>query len=176
MVLLSKRRLKRFSKKSLEASSPAPWTGRDQDRIPLAVVLKAKPECIQMQSECPLFVTIPAEIRDLIWLFAFIRYEDFRHPYDLSKRYARPGQAAQSRIAVELLRTCQAVYIETFLLPFVLNPMRIFDGDHLDDPPETTLKATPASFGLPLKLRTWQFAAISKLDLTVQQCMLEGGT
>ncbi|KAJ2984325.1 hypothetical protein NUW58_g6099 [Xylaria curta] len=103
-------------------------------------------------------------------------YEDFNALYPIHKSYARPGQAAPLRIAVNLLLTCRAVYLETFLVPFQANPMVVFDGHPDVVPPGNPLQCTPSNLRLCRKLRPWQFANITSVDMSVQQFMLEGGS
>ena len=146
----------------------------DTAKGPLALDL-LNSDRITAQGLSPLYNKIPAEVRELIWQFACIQYEDFRFPYEQSKRYCRPGQAARQSVAVEVFLTCRAIYVETFYLPFIMNPIVVFDGDSLDKPPGTVLKGTPLQLRDTLKLLPWQFAAINKVEIVAQQINLEGG-
>lgn len=153
-----------------------PVTRRRKNKMPLAIELLEQPDTIDSQLSSPIFALLPREVRDLIWRFSLTCYEDLDNLYDIQKRYARPRQAAPLRIAVELLLTCQAVYVETFLTPFQVNPMKVFDGDTKDIPPDDPLTRLPR---IPLrcsKLKPWQFANISSVELNVQQFTLEGGS
>ena len=156
--------------------------GKNSDQKPLALSLLTNANCIDAQRQSPLYSTIPAELRDPIWKYALESFEDTERPFNPLQRYTRPGQTAKRRVAVELLLTCRAVYVETFTLPFAVNEMRIFDGDSLDYPPNKILQASinhprpnVTGLGLSGELFPWQFAAINKVDLTVSQYMLEGG-
>lgn len=161
-----------------KTSSSQPQSTRrrnTRDEAPLALQFFESPGVITSQTLSPLYQKIPAEIRELIWQFALLRYEDLQLPFDPSKQYCRPGQIARLRIAVELLLTCRAIYVETFLLPFILNPITVFDNEEDDQPPGQLLKGTPATLGRSLKLYPWQFASINEVDITASQMNLEGG-
>ncbi|KAI8630609.1 hypothetical protein F5Y19DRAFT_463965 [Xylariaceae sp. FL1651] len=149
---------------------------RKVEKLPLAVHILDDPSSINQQSGCNLFTKLPAELRGLIWEYALTGYEDLNALYPLDKPYARPGQAAPLRVAVELLLTCRAVYLEAFLVPFQVNPMIVFDGHPDVVPPNNLLQCTASNLRLCSKLKPWQFANICSVDMTVQQFMLEGGS
>ncbi|KAI0204937.1 hypothetical protein F4808DRAFT_412642 [Astrocystis sublimbata] len=144
------------------------------EKLPLAVDILDDPSSVNQQLDCPLFAKLPAELREMIWDYTLAAYENLDALYPLNEAYARPGQAAPLRIAVELLLTCRAVYLEAFLVPFH-NPMTVFDGHPDVVPPTNPLQCTPSNLRLCRKLRPWQFANITSLDVSVQQYMLEGG-
>ncbi|KAI1085483.1 hypothetical protein F5B20DRAFT_518511 [Whalleya microplaca] len=161
---------------AFSSSSPRPArTTRKKEKIPLAIELLKHPDSIDAQSSSPLFARLPTEMRELIWRFALTRYEDTRNLYPIASRCARPGHAAPLRVAVDLLLTCRAVYVEALVIPFQVNPMVIFDGDKLDIPPHDVLLCTPDSLRSCETLRPWQLANISSVELNVEQTMLEGG-
>ncbi|KAJ8116008.1 hypothetical protein ONZ43_g4533 [Nemania bipapillata] len=54
--------------------------------------------------------------------------------------------------------------------------MVVFDGHPDVVPPDSPLQCTPSNLRLCRKLRPWQFANLSSVDMSVQQFMLEGGT
>ncbi|KAI1375844.1 hypothetical protein F4677DRAFT_102441 [Hypoxylon crocopeplum] len=151
---------------------------RGKDEPPLAIKLLENSDSINPQMQSPVFAKLPKEIRELIWGFALTRYEDFdtRPPYDINTYFARPGQAGVLRIDVDLLRTCRTVYVETFLTPFQVNPLAVFDGDDLNIPPWDPLMRTLKHPFQCDKLRTWQFANLRAVDLSVHQYELEGGS
>lgn len=64
-----------------------------------------------------------------------------------------------SDIAINLLQTCRAVYLETYTLPLSLNSYSIRD---------------PSTHRVEMVSWPWQFALIQKLDICVQQVALEG--
>ncbi|KAI0013562.1 hypothetical protein F4779DRAFT_562207 [Xylariaceae sp. FL0662B] len=156
-------------------NSTNPVIALKKEKIPLAVELVRHPDSINTQQSSPLFGKLPTELRELIWRFALTRYQDNENPYPLTKRYARPGQAAPLCVAVGLLLTCRAVYIEAFLVPFQVNPILVFDGDYLDRPPLGPLVCTPSWLLSCDLLKPWQLANISSVEMTVQQFTLEGG-
>ncbi|KAI1367941.1 hypothetical protein F5Y08DRAFT_297366 [Xylaria arbuscula] len=148
---------------------------RKVEKLPLAVQILDDPDSVNHQLDCPLFSKLPAELREIIWDYTLTGYEDLDALYPLDRPYARPGQAAPFRIDLALLLTCRAVYLETFLVPFQVNPLVMFDGHPDVVPPENPLQCTPSNLRLCRKLRPWQFANISSVDMSVQQFMLEGG-
>ncbi|KAI0478148.1 hypothetical protein F4859DRAFT_48606 [Xylaria cf. heliscus] len=164
------------SMSDLSGGAKAAAARRKAEKLPLAVQILDDPSSVNQQPGCPLFAKLPAELRELIWDYALTAYEDLGALYPLDKSYARPGQAAPLRIAVSLLLTCRAVYLETFLVPFQVNPMVVFDGHPDVVPPDSPLQCTPSNLRLCRKLRPWQFANITSVDMSVQQFMLEGGS
>lgn len=175
--------LKFSRKRTLDETPPPPPASvlidparrKTEQRVPLAHEILDHPDSIDSQLQSPLFGKLPRELRDLIWRFSLTRYEDLDRLYDIRKPYARPGQAAPLRVAVQLLRTCRAVYVEAFLTPFQVNPIMIFHGDDNDIPPGIPLMRTTENQFLCRKLRFWQFANISSVETTLQQIHLEGG-
>ncbi|KAI1476851.1 hypothetical protein F4774DRAFT_420480 [Daldinia eschscholtzii] len=146
-----------------------------EQRVPLASEILRHPDSIESQLQSPLFGKLPRELRDLVWRYSLTRYEDLDNLYDIQKRYARPGQAAPLRVAVQLLETCRAIYVEAYLTPFQVNPIIIFHGDGGDIPPVVPLMRTTEDPFLCKKLKFWQFANISSVETTLQQVNLEGG-
>ncbi|KAI1494365.1 hypothetical protein F5X96DRAFT_617617 [Biscogniauxia mediterranea] len=142
---------------------------------PLALRFLEDPSLINAQPNSPLFAKLPGELRESIWSFALLPYEDLDNPYDLAQRFTRPGRSAPLRVAVDLLRTCRAVYVEAYLTPFQNLPVVVFDGDSEDVPPSNLLQCMPHASERLYKLRPWQFAQISSAELTAQQYVLEGG-
>lgn len=70
---------------------------------------------------------LPKEIRDLVWEYAFADNGALSPDCDNVFRRERGTDAdvAKSDVACTLLQTCQAVYLETYRLPILLN------GKHL---------------------------------------------
>ncbi|KAI1094473.1 hypothetical protein F5B19DRAFT_35061 [Rostrohypoxylon terebratum] len=171
------RRRQQATPEDTEASpSDAPRKVREQSKPPLALEILERPDSINPQLESPIFAKLPREIREQIWRFSLTRYEDFNNTYEIHKTYTRPGQAGNWRVAVQLLLTCRAVYVEAFLKPFQLNPLVVFDGAPQDIPPSNPLVRTPAHSRWCRNLRYWQFANLSAVEMTVQQFQLEGGS
>ena len=143
---------------------------------PLGWQLIQSPEKVTSQQSSPLYARLPPELREIIWFYALQQFEDWRYPYAVSNLWTRPERGARLRIAIELLLTCRLVYVETFLLPAACNTVHLFDGSARDCPPNTPLHARVYGPNNILRMKPWQFAAITSVDLTVQQAMLEGGT
>ncbi|KAI0145766.1 hypothetical protein F4776DRAFT_607879 [Hypoxylon sp. NC0597] len=166
------------------------------DEGPLAIQLLKRPESIDRQALCP-FSKLPIELREQIWRLSLRRFEDLNKLYKIDNFFARPGQAAPFRIAVELLLTCRAIYVETFLTPFLVNSLEFYDGDPIDPSRSALLTQTLWDDGLERSLwnlratllpsdnldlvlsdslKMWQFANISSVDITVRQSHLENRT
>ena len=114
------------------------------------------------QVNCPLYTTIPKELRDLIWEFALT--DCTSNPPDRGRNQQDPNRSSglyPSDIAFSLLQTCRAVYLETYTLPLSLNPY-------------TTLDLS--SNAVTKSLLPWQFAYIQGLDITLPQIALEGNS
>ncbi|KAI1384848.1 uncharacterized protein F4822DRAFT_433387 [Hypoxylon trugodes] len=146
---------------------------KKENRTPLAIEILDRLDSVDPQLESPLFAKLPREVRELIWGFALTRYEDLDNLYRIDERYTRPGQAAPLRVNVGLLHTCRAVYIEAFLTPFQVNPIVAYDGNHKDIPPANVLTHSVEDMLFCRKLKYWQLANISSVEITVQQINLE---
>ncbi|KAF2030526.1 hypothetical protein EK21DRAFT_65284 [Setomelanomma holmii] len=144
-------------------NSPCNYLGRCAE--PLAWNIEN--ELVRNQVHCPLFLTLPKELREIIFAYALTDCKShsletlaLRNPGRLR---IRPNRISTNDIAVNLLRTCRAVYLETWTLPLSLNPYIIYD-----------LHA-PNRLGVQLdNLLPWQLALIQSLDITLQQVALEG--
>ncbi|KAF2230848.1 hypothetical protein EV356DRAFT_519356 [Viridothelium virens] len=123
---------------------------------------------INRQPQSPLFSILPKEIRDYIWAYTLTAYEDPKWLYPKHLRCNRPGQGGALRIAKELLCTCKVVYLETYNLPILLNPISVHVGDHKDLPPGQLSGAAIIN-----KLGNYQFANTQWLELSTQQIQLE---
>ncbi|KAI1766991.1 hypothetical protein GGR53DRAFT_518626 [Hypoxylon sp. FL1150] len=161
---------------STPAPDPTPLIGR-KDKTPLATKLLEQADAINPQLGSPLFSQLPREIRELIWRFSLTRFEDLDRLYPIGRRYARPDRAAPLRTALDLLRTCRAIYVEAYLIPFEVNPFVVHDGDLQDLPPLVSPhQCMPGDLGRYEKLKPWQLAHMSSVEMTVQQFQLEGGS
>lgn len=69
------------------------------------------------QEQSPLYAILPKEIRDLIFEFATVQYEDLEHEYRTTAFYYRPGYRGPLKTSTALLRTCRRVWLETSALP-----------------------------------------------------------
>jgi hypothetical protein len=75
------------------------------------------------QLGCPLFTRIPAELRNVIFPLALLRYdlEPYTADSETESYYTRPGYMHYKRIDTSLLATCRRIYIETHLIPLRIN-------------------------------------------------------
>lgn len=145
---------------------------------PLAFSLDSN--SVHQQFQSPLFGTLPTEIRDTIYEYAFT--DCTSNPMNADNPHRRSAhsnhtsfQAKPERkelpvcdVAVKFLETCKAVYLEAYKLPFLLNPFILY---HFGALPSYDI-CRPRF----LKLVPWQFALISHLDISLQQIALEGET
>ncbi|KAF2820402.1 hypothetical protein CC86DRAFT_471487 [Ophiobolus disseminans] len=146
--------------------SPCSYFGRCVE--PLAWNIENEP--ITNQAQSPLFTTLPRELRDLVFEYALTdckadSFEDILRR-NASRIRIKPNESSPKHdIAINLLRTCRAVYFEAWTLPLSLNPYIVYD-----------LHA-PARSGVKLhEFLPWQLALIQSLDITLQQVALEGNT
>jgi hypothetical protein len=85
-----------------------------------------------------------------------------RNPHRLRVKVKSKDSA--NDIAINLLRTCRAIYLETWTLPLSQNSCIVYDFQKRRD---AGVK--------PADLLPWQLALIQSLDITIQQSSLEGG-
>jgi hypothetical protein len=145
--------------------SPCSYYGRCVE--PLAWNIEH--EMIGNQTLSPLFITLPKELRDLIFEYALTDSKSYSLESLIYRNASRlriqPHQSSTNDIAVNLLRTCRAIYLETWTLPLSLNPYIVYDLQF------------PARSGAKLhELLPWQLSLIQGLDITVQQTSLEGSS
>ncbi|KAF9077062.1 hypothetical protein BDP27DRAFT_1313061 [Rhodocollybia butyracea] len=69
------------------------------------------------QDNCPLFDRIPPEVRNTIFLYALLSYEDLSARFPDDEHYSRPEYRHASHIDPRLLQTCRLIYLETRFLP-----------------------------------------------------------
>ncbi|KAF9077065.1 hypothetical protein BDP27DRAFT_1313068 [Rhodocollybia butyracea] len=100
------------------------------------------------QDQCPLFDRIPAEVRNIIFIYALLSYEDLSVRFPDDAHYSRPEYRHASRIDPRLLQACRLIYLETRFLPvmadehvfcrYASNPAQYFarlseeQKDHVD--------------------------------------------
>ena len=111
------------------------------------------------QTACPLFSVIPKEIRDIIFEFALTECPS-KQPQQRDRRQLSHTNGQPDR-AENLLLTCKAVYMETYLLPLTLNPVRFLNFRGISTP-------------VPRVRLPWQFANIQGLEIALPQVALEG--
>jgi hypothetical protein len=133
---------------------------------PLAFTLENKP--VDAQEQCPLFSTIPTEIRDIIFEYALTDCTsnpfDSEYRFELSYKRHWPSDNPWPLpdIAFPLLQSCRRIYLEAYQFPYLSNPQIVYDSGN------QTLRPNPA------RLAPWQFALIQSLDIRLQQYKLEG--
>ncbi|KAI6765540.1 hypothetical protein HG530_006610 [Fusarium avenaceum] len=74
------------------------------------------------QTQCPLFCTLPAEVRDEIFSYVLTDHPDPNPTKQFKETtcYTRPSYLAHQLTDTRLLRTCRAIYRETWFKPYVL--------------------------------------------------------
>jgi hypothetical protein len=126
-------------------------------------------ELIRTQTLSPLFALLPKELRDLVFEYALTDSKMHSIESILQRNASKFGikstKSSTSDIAVPLLRTCRAVYLETWTSPLALNPHIVYNVQSV------------GISGVKLhELLPWQLALIQSLDITLQQAALEGTT
>jgi len=134
------------------------------------------PSNVVTQSNCPLFTLLPLEIREIIYTYALrntssypIDHRDPAQP-NLLVHWKHSGYritgcgsiSYRSNIAVSLLSTCKAVYLETWDLSFKINKYIMHGFNTRTRKRKRTLAA-------------WQIARIEGLDIMLTQYELENG-
>ncbi|THC92063.1 hypothetical protein EYZ11_008471 [Aspergillus tanneri] len=69
------------------------------------------------QDRSPLFNMLPAELRRIIYLYAFVQYESPFRSYPTDAPYYRPGCTGPKCIDIALLCTCRRVFFEARYIP-----------------------------------------------------------
>ena len=79
------------------------------------------------QSTCSLIKMLSPELRNMIWELALTSYEDKTKPRrDTESDTYRPGHFCQRRTNTVLIRTCQLIYYETYLILAACNIHTVF--------------------------------------------------
>ncbi|KAF3274270.1 hypothetical protein TWF970_008021 [Orbilia oligospora] len=90
---------------------------KDEKQYPLSF------KNIVPQTISPLF-KLPGEIRNLIWAYALAPYNDPAHPYPVDRLYRRPDYWAPQKSDIALLRTCKAIYTESWHFPWTTEDLQ----------------------------------------------------
>lgn len=114
-----------------------------------------------VQSQCPFFTVLPSELRTLIWEFALTECTSFQRDHVCADQSIPDGRPDSSKIGFNLLRTCRAIYLETYTLPLSLNPYHVYFGVRRNLHEKSLLP--------------WQLAQIQNLKFSVRQCDIEAG-
>ncbi|KAF4443144.1 hypothetical protein F53441_11543 [Fusarium austroafricanum] len=74
------------------------------------------------QNDCPLFSVLPGEVRDSIFSYVLTDHPDPTPTKQFNENtcYTRPSYLASASTDTRLLRTCRAIYRETWFKPFLL--------------------------------------------------------
>lgn len=67
---------------------------------------------VSPQTQSPFFAVLPPEIRNEIYSWALLQYEDSSHPYKEDSFWSRPGFRAPLKSRSHLLCTCWLIYLE----------------------------------------------------------------
>ncbi|KAF2711459.1 hypothetical protein K504DRAFT_220148 [Pleomassaria siparia CBS 279.74] len=79
------------------------------------------------QTQCPLFSTLPSEIRALIFEFALCQTVDRNRPFQKRNLNCRCNHDHLTHQSTTLLRTCRLVYCETRFIPLQSATHHVFD-------------------------------------------------
>lgn len=133
------------------------------------------------QPQCPLFATVPAEVRTQIFTLALSDYPDPSpdRRYKNETCYTRPSYFAQRRSDTELLRTCRAIYRECWFLPFILMEQTHWLTSADRAPPEYDLETSKSRLSRRMERiieeQNDSTIGISGLRVFAQMYILEGG-
>lgn len=125
-----------------------------------------------------LFFRLPREIRENIYYLVLGTHCDEDNPYPRDSDIWRPDLTGPRRIyGTALLRTCRAVYMETWDRPILDTTLVIHEGSHQDRPQPKRIdgvmyhvRPSKPSF----HLQAWHCLLLQRMDLTFQQIRLEG--
>ncbi|KAK1839323.1 hypothetical protein CCHR01_18058 [Colletotrichum chrysophilum] len=96
--------------------NPSDGTDEDDDLIvqimDTAVATGIQATACNPQLQCPLFSTLPGEIRNEIFALALVQYEDSENAYPEDSYWYRPGFSGPRKSSSALLQTCKAAYFE----------------------------------------------------------------
>ena len=124
------------------------------------------------QTSCPLFATIPAEIRNRIYELSLesehVASDDSRMLYRRTDYFYRPGYKQPRRIQTALLQTCQQIYNEASLLPPAVNEHTFW---FYRSPPHVNHASSPVAYFA--KMTPKQQAQVHHLHFFTQQFFLE---
>ncbi|KAJ7098328.1 hypothetical protein C8R44DRAFT_553423, partial [Mycena epipterygia] len=73
------------------------------------------------QLQSPLFGSLCAEVRNMVFKHALVECDDLSRPYSKHGYYYRPDFKYAGKITTSLLLTCRLVYLETRLLSCTVN-------------------------------------------------------
>ena len=126
------------------------------------------PSTANLQSQAPLFMKIPPEIRNRIFSLVLRTFDDKARPYEPGTFWARPETSHPLKLDNTLLLTCRRVYLETYILPCFQYQTNYWWGR---GPPHERDCQNPVHY---LDKLTPAQRARSAVNVFVQQYMLEG--
>ncbi|KAJ4496808.1 hypothetical protein C8R41DRAFT_824818 [Lentinula lateritia] len=121
------------------------------------------------QEHSPLFNQIPPEIRNAIFLYALLSYEDLSTVYPEDQHYSRPDYRHTSRIDPRILQTCRLIYLESRFLP-VMATEHVFWCHRA--PPGITYASDPREYFA--RFTEEQKDRVDRVHFFTQQYYLEG--
>ncbi|KIK67751.1 hypothetical protein GYMLUDRAFT_190466 [Collybiopsis luxurians FD-317 M1] len=120
------------------------------------------------QESSPLFGHVPPEVRNTIFLYALLSYEDLSTAYPNDAHYFRPEYRYAVRISTRLLRTCRLIYLETRFLPVMAYEHTFWC---YRSPPGITHASDPAAYFQ--KFTEEQNSHVDRVHFFTQQFYLE---
>lgn len=125
-----------FQRSGHAALGPKNYSQKTVHSPPLHIQILSVPAAPQKAS--PLFTVIPPELRSQIFSLALADFPDpsADRRYAAETCYTRPSYFAPRKSDARLLRTCRAVYGETWFLPFLLREQTHWLSSRDRAPPE----------------------------------------
>ncbi|KAM3540258.1 hypothetical protein ARSEF1564_006823 [Beauveria bassiana] len=139
-------------------------------RLPVAALLA--PSSITPQPSSLLLTRLPAELRLNIWRLVLQTRCSAVWTYDARSPAWRPDRRGAPYIDAALLRTCKAVYAETWDLPMRLTRAVLADGSPADKPGEWAGVVLAPGVLVP---HAWQVLLLREAEVTMQHFRLEAG-
>ncbi|ATY65084.1 hypothetical protein A9K55_004745 [Cordyceps militaris] len=119
-----------------------------------------------------LLTRLPPELRLAVWRLVLRTQSSARWPYHPRSPAWRPDRRGAPYIDAALLRTCRAVYAETWDLPVRLTQAVLADGTPCDKPGEWAPVVLAAGVLVP---HAWQVLLLRRAEMTMQHFRLEAG-
>ena len=144
-------------------SIPSQDRHNDLPQMFARTIVKESPGKMHPQDDCPLFKQLPSEVRNSIWRFALMAYDDKEKPYEEDRYYTRPGYRYHSRMSFTLLQTCRRIYLEAHMFPVIMNEIVAWcyrvPPDGITDPVFRLVRMRPEQLcsGLTIHLFTQQY-------------------
>ncbi|KAJ3540545.1 hypothetical protein NM208_g5019 [Fusarium decemcellulare] len=140
----------------------------------LPLIASLKGNNIQQQPQSPLF-RLPLEIRQNIWELSTATVCDPDRPYNRGWLHWRPNSTGPFRVDTALLKTCRAIYAETWDLPLKQTTLVIHEGTEQDRPLWRPVYPVVLGKGL-FYLQAWQILLIRRAHMTFSQFRLREGS